>query len=232
MQTIHQPPHKTDGAYYEAAHSWYQEKYESITCSRNRYRLFALMNSVLLGLSIGSIMMLLPLKHTVYRMIEVNQQTGEMTELKEMEGHTFASHWVMNRYFINQYVQLRESYHVEDIKRAFNLVLALSARPIAQDYRFNTVDTNPQSPINVLGDAYYREVKVLSINQLNTNTAIARYQTMTHNKGNLGEVKTEDWQVIVKWDYANPSESLKERDKNPLGFRITYYQNSPVFSEK
>jgi type IV secretion system protein VirB8 len=218
--------------YYTESSSWYQEKYESITCSRNRYRVLAFLNSVLLGLSLIAIVSMMPLKQYIYRLIEVNKQTGEMTVLKEIEGKTFAPTWVMNRYFINQYIQSRESYHLEDIKRAFNLVIALSARSIADEYSANTIDSNPKSPINALKDVYYKEVNVLSINQLNADTAIARYQTITHNKSNVNDVKLEDWQVIVKWEYKNPAESLAERDKNPLGFKVNYYQNSPVFAEK
>ncbi|MBV9576408.1 MAG: type IV secretion system protein [Gammaproteobacteria bacterium] len=223
---------KENESYYTDAKSWYQENYESIICSRNRYRLFALINSILLGLSIIAIIIMMPLKQYVYRIIEVNKQTGEIAELREMEGHTFTTNWVINRYFINQYVQLRESYHLSDIKRCFNIVAALSSSPIAKEYVFNTLDSNPKSPINLFKDNFYRDVKVLGINQLNENTAMARYQTITHNKNELNEIKTEDWQVILKWEYTNPSESLEERDKNPLGFKITYYQNSPIFSDK
>ena len=174
----------------------------------------------------------MPLKQYIYRIIEVNKATGEITQLKEMEGHTFSANWVINRYFINQYVQVRESYSLNDIKRCFNLVAALSSPSIAKAYIYNTVDSNPNSPIVLLKDDFYREVKVLSINQLNEKTAMVRYQTITHNKNNLNEVKNEDWQVILRWEYINPSESLAERDKNPLGFKITYYQNSPVFADK
>ena len=182
----------TDKQYYQEAASWYQENYESVICSRNRYRLLALINSILLGLSVIAIVIMVPLKQTVYRIIEVNKQTGEITQLKEMEGHVFSANWVISRYFIHQYVELRESYSLSDIKRSFNLVAALSSAPIAKEYVFNTVDSNPKSPIHLFKDNYDREVKILGINQLNDHTAMVRYQTITHNKNELNDVKTEE----------------------------------------
>lgn len=236
LNTQHEVDHVNDEVtqpgYFKEAKTWYQENYEVVTASRNRYRLMCGAFGLLLALAVTAIIIIMPLKAYIYRIIEVNKQTGEMTILKEMEGKTFSSTFVINRYFINQYVQNRESYSMEDIKRKFNLVLAMSAKPIADEYLANTVSTNPKSPIKLLGNEFYREVRVMSINQLNPNTALVRYQTLTHNKNNLAETKTDDWETVVKWEYVNPSESLEERDKNPLGFSVIYYQNSPVFSEK
>jgi type IV secretion system protein VirB8 len=163
-------------------------------------------------------------------MIAVNHQTGEITVLKELEGHAFSANWAINRYFINQYLQLRQGYSWDDIKRRFNLVISMSDELIAKEYIANTMDTNPTSPLVLLNKNFYRDVTVLSINQLNSNTAMARFKTMTHDKNNPADIKTEDWQVVLKWEYVNPAESQQERDKNPLGFHITYYQLSPVFA--
>lgn len=218
--------------YYQAAKTWYQENYESVTCAKNRYRLLAILLGILLGLSIGAIIVMMPLKTFTYQMLEVNQQTGEVTVLKELEGSKYNANWVVTRYFINQYIQQRQGYSLDDIKRRFNLVIAMSNASIAKEYADNTVDTNPKSPIVLLKNDYYRDVQVLSVNQLNDNTAVARFRETTHSRFNANEIKTTDWQVILKWDYVNPSESLADRDKNPLGFKVSYYQLSPVFSDK
>jgi type IV secretion system protein VirB8 len=218
--------------YYQSARSWHEENYESLYCSRNRYRLFSFAVCVLLGLCIAAITAVLPLKQYIYRIIEVNKQTGELTVLKELEGNRFPVAWAMDRYFINQYIQEREGYSFEDIKRNYNLVIAMSGQTIANQYMADTVDTNPNSPIKRFNDRYYKEVKVLSINSLNKNTAIARYQTLLHNKDDVNDVKTEDAQAVIKWDYIDRAKPPAERDKNPLGFTVTYYQISPVFAEK
>lgn len=218
--------------YYQSARSWYEENYESLQCSRNRYRIFTFTMCALFALCIAAIIAILPLKQYVYRIIEVNKTTGELTVLKELEGNKLQATWAMDRYFINQYVQGREGYSFEDITRNYNLVIAMSARPIANKYMADTVDTNPASPIKLLSDRYYKEAKVLSINQLNPNTAIARFQTALVNKDNFNDTKKEDWQAVIKWDYVDRAVPLSDRDKNPLGFTVTYYQVSPVFAEK
>lgn len=221
----------TEGDHYIAAKHWYQEVYESIVCSRDRYRLLAILLGGLLTITIIALLILLPLKQYFYRILTVNQTTGEVVQLKELETSRLPQSWVMTRYFINQYIQAKNTYHYDDIKRSFNLTLAMSAPAIAKNVEGETVDTNPQSPINVLGREGYQDVLVLSINQLNANTALARFRTLTHPKEDTARVKQADFQVVVKWDYQNTKVPLQERDLNPLGFRVTYYQASPLFTD-
>jgi type IV secretion system protein VirB8 len=219
----------TQAGYYQAAKDWYQEKYELITVSRNRYRVLAMGLGLLLALSFGAFIMLLPMKQYVYRLIEVNQQTGEVNALKEMEGNKYAGNWVITRYFIHQYVLNRHLYSHEDVKRTFNMTLAMSSKSIADDYSETIMDVNPESPLNILNTDYYREVNILGINQLNEKTALVRFKTITHHKTNKNDVKVEDLQAVVKWEFNNFPASLKDSDKNPLGFFVTYYKVTPVY---
>lgn len=222
---------KMRGDYYQQAGDWYQDQYASMAISRHRYRLFAASAGVLLALSLIAIATMMPLKQYIYRIIEVNHQTGEVTALKELEGNRYAANWVMVRYFLNQYVMNRHLYSKEDIKRTFNLALSLSAKPIADDYAQQILDTNPQSPLNVLKDDYYRNVEVLGINQLNENTALVRFRTLTISKSDKSDKKINELQAVIKWEFSNITASLQDRDDNPLGFFVTYYQESPVYAE-
>lgn len=217
--------------YYIAAKNWYQEVYESTLCSRDRYRLLAVLLGGLLTISIIALVILIPLKQYFYRILTVNQTTGEVVQLKELESSRLSENWVMTRYFINQYIQNKNTYHYDDIKRSFNLTLAMSAPLISKNVESEIVDTNPQSPINVLGKEGYQDVVVLSINQLNANTALGRFRILTHPKEDTARVKQADFQAVVKWDYQNTKATLQERDLNPLGFRVTYYQASPLFTD-
>ncbi len=217
--------------YYTLAKNWYQEVYESTLCSRDRYRLLAIFLGGLLSLSMIALVIILPLKHYFYRILTVNQTTGEVVQLKELETSRLPENWVMTRYFINQYIQNRNTYHYDDIKRSFNLTLAMSAPTIAKNIEAEIVDTNLASPINVLGKEGYQDVTVLSVNQLNLNTALARFKILTHPKENAVHFKQTDFQAVIKWDYQNNKATLQERDLNPLGFRVTYYQVSPLFTD-
>ena len=229
LSTIKSYPTNVD--YYQESQTWYSEVYESMICSRDRYRLLTIILSILFSMSIVSLIAMLPLKQYVYRIMEVNTQTGEVSELNQLENTTLSESWVMTRYFISQYIQNRNNYHFEDIKRTFNLVLAMSSKAIAADYNNETVDTNPKSPLNLLGKDFYRDVTILSQNQLNKNTALVRFKTITHNRTNPNDTKTEDFQAVIKWEYQNIKESLPDREKNPLGFSVSYYQISPIVTE-
>jgi type IV secretion system protein VirB8 len=223
-------PDPQQDTYYQAASSWYIEVYESLQCSRDRYRALAIALVMLTMLCIGSMAAMLPLKTSIYRILEVNTQTGEISQLTQLESTKLTEKWVVTRYFINQYVRERHEYHFEDIKRSFNDVLSMSQPDISSSYSQDIIDTNPKSPINVLGKDSYRDVVVLGQNQLNANTALVRFRTLTHSKANPADVKTDDYQVVIKWQYRNSQATLSERDTNPLGFTVTYYQVSPLYN--
>jgi type IV secretory pathway component VirB8 len=161
----------------------------------------------------------------------VNRQTGEVTALKELEGHQYSANWVMIRYFLHQYVMNRHLYSNEDIKRTFNVALAMSAKSIASEYEEQIMDTNSESPLNTLNTSFYRDVEILGISQLNYNTALVRFKTITVNKSAKNDKKTKDLQAVIKWQFVDAPASLKDRDDNPLGFFVTYYQESPVYAE-
>ncbi|MCE3237826.1 MAG: virB8 [Gammaproteobacteria bacterium] len=230
-ERLSQEVFKTEGNYYREAKHWYEEVYESVLCSRDRYRLLSVILGGLLTLSLIALVLLIPLKKVVYRVLTLNQTTGEVVQLKELEGSHFSENWIMTRYFISQYIQAKNTYHYTDIKRLFNATLAMSAPIIAKNVEAEMVDTNPESPINQLGKEGYQDVIVLSINQLNANTALARFRILTHPKDDPTHVKSADFQVVMKWDYQNTKSSLEERDLNPLGFKVTYYQASPLFTD-
>lgn len=223
-------PHPKGTDYYQAAQNWYSEVYESLICSRDRYRLCTVLFGILLAMSVSAIALMMPLKHYFYRMIAVNQTTGEVTQLKEIEPDSVAHNWSVTRYFIHQYIQNRHAYSFEDIKRTFNLVLAMSDHLVAKNYSEQTIDSNPDSPITQLGQNKYRDVTVYSINQLNQDTALIRFKVTTHDRTNPNEMIKKDYQAVLKWHYQL-SHDASLRDKNPLGFEVTYYQMTPVQPE-
>lgn len=229
---LEKPAKQTNVSYYQAAKSWYQENYESVVCSRNRYRLSTISLGVLLAITLITMSVMLPLKSYYYRILTINHQTGEVAVLKEIEGNNYTTNWTMTHFFLNQYVQARESYSFEDIKRKFNNVIAMSEGEISDKYIAEMIDTNPQSPINTLKKDYYREVEVFGIDKLNDQTALARFKVITYNRSDINDKKEKDWHAIIRWKYTNEKTSLETRDKNPLGFKVTYYQLEPVFTDK
>lgn len=217
--------------YYQQAKSWYIERYEINEASLNRYRLVAFILCMLLGLSLISISIMLPLKQYVYRVITLNQVTGEMVNLKEVDPNDYSSNWLVTRFFINQYILDRNLYNHDDYLRTYNNALALSDQLNAEELHNEFIYTNPKSPLNILKNESYRDVVVLSINQLNQNTAIVRFKTTTKSKTENSEAKIEELQAVVKWKYTTPPDDIDYHDVNPLGFYVTYYQVSPVIGE-
>lgn len=214
--------------YYQQAKSWYEERYEIFEASLNRYRFISLGLGVLLGLSIISISVMMPLKQYTYRMITLNQTTGEVVNLKEVNPDNYSANWSVTRFFINQYILDRNLFNYDDYLRAYNSALALSDKANAEALHNIFILSNPESPLNTLKKDHYRDVLVLSINQLNTNTAIVRFKTTIHSKSDVNDKKIEEMQAVIKWKYSSAPADIDYRDINPLGFYVTYYQVSPV----
>jgi len=218
---------ETESNFYDHAKSWYEDHYQNILCSRNRYRTMAMAFAILLTLSIVAITTMLPLKSYYYRIIMMDGKTGNITVLKEVEYSKIPVTHAITESLISRYIQEREHYDYEDIKRSFNVVIALSDKAVAEKYIADTtVDTNPTSPIKTLNTEFYKTVSNMFIQELNDNTATARFSVQTFSKENHTEVKKENFQAIIKWEYRKPSESNEERYDNPVGFNVTYYQVS------
>ena len=70
-------------------------------------------------------------------------------------------------------------------------------------------------------------VSITSINRLNEHTADIKFIKTLHDRASNA---TQDIhkEAIVKWKFseANTTEKMLERD--PLGFKVTYYQVSQV----
>jgi type IV secretion system protein VirB8 len=213
--------------YYQEADHWRYQIHESQTVWLHRSLLLNLLLLLLLTLMTAACLCLFPLKQSVPYVYALNQTTGELTQLGKAEPRTYAQDWLLTRYFLIQYVINRESYSADNLERPYQITYAMSDATIAKRYEEEVNSNNPRSPLNLYSKDKIVTVHVLSVSQLNHDTAEVRFIKTLHDKDANTQHRLQKT-AIIKWKYTTPITTQKMLDRNPLGFKVTYYQVNQV----
>lgn len=205
-------------------------RYQCFDSVRLRLRWAWMVNGcllILLGLSLGILFCLFPLKQTLPFVISLNETTGEITPLGELNPTSFDNQWTLTRFFILRYLQNRESYHADNLERPYQIAYAMSDSVLAEQYALEANTQNPNSPSQRYKQDKFVTVSVQSVAKLNDNTAEVHFEKILHDKitGSEGRMPMV---AIVKWEYRAQKVTQKMLDRNPLGFTLTYYHPTPV----
>ena len=106
-------------------------------------------------------------------------------------------------------------------------VNAQSADSVKKQYEEKVKSTNQHSPYRLYGKDKYVTVKVISINRLNDNTVDVKFEKKLHDRTASTEQVTQK-EAIIKWEFSDAETTQKMLDRDPLGFKVTYYQVSQV----
>lgn len=213
--------------YYKATSDWAYDMYQSQTVWLRRTLLALIMVALLLGLSLLSNLYLFPLKEKVPYLYAFDKATGEITKIGTLEPTTLSANWELTRYFLIQYVINYESYNAENIEIPYQMVWAQSADNVKKQYELQVKSGNPKSPFRIYGKDKYITVRVISINRLNDNTVDVKFEKKLHDRSANTE-KIIHKEAIMKWEYFEAQTTQKMLDRDPLGFKVTYYQVSQV----
>ena len=183
--------------------------------------------SVLLCLSLSANLLLIPLKEKVPYLYAFDQASGEITKIGELQPNKLSGDWALSRYLLTHYVMNYESYHIENLELPYQLVWAQSSEEVKKHYEEKVKSTNPQSPYRLYAKDKYITVRVISINKLNKNTVDIKFQKTLHDRAtSLEEISYQE--AILKWEFSTAETSQKMLDRDPLGFKVTYYQSTQV----
>src|SRR3990167_8481783 len=211
--------------FYHQTADWAYDMYQSQTLWLRR-TLFALITLFfLLALSLLSNLYLFPLKEKVPYLYAFDHATGEITKIGTLESTTLSSNWELSRFFLIRYVINAESYDADNIEHPYQLVWAQSADHVRAKYEEKMASDNLSSPYKQYGKDKYVTVRVTSINRLNENTVDVKLEKTLHDRSSNTE-RTIQKEAIIKWEYINAETTEKMLDRDPLGFKVTYYQVS------
>lgn len=213
--------------FYQAASDWAYDMYQSQTVWLRRSLFGMLLLTFLLALSLILNVCLFPLKEKVPYLYAFDHATGEITKIGTLEPTNLSSNWELSRYLLIHYVMNYESYDADNIELPYQMVWAQSADNVRQHYEALVKSDNPVSPYKLYSKDKYITVRVISINKLNDNTVDIKFEKTLHDRTSATEQVTQK-EAIVKWEYTAAQTTQKILDRDPLGFKVTYYQVSQV----
>ncbi|HAT8967392.1 TPA: hypothetical protein JBA93_11925 [Legionella pneumophila subsp. pneumophila] len=219
--------------YFKRARSWADDQFGRIEQSRNRYQaaFFSAM-----GLNVAAIMVIGMLAHyqTVVPMLVHHYDNG-VTTVEPIENKETPINRAQIESDIARYIQYRESYDASSYRAQFELVHLLSNSTVAKEYLQEQDAANATSLIHVLGNHIKREVRIYSINFLDSILANEKDLHKDHHAlaevvfslidtdKTSGKTTTTHYNAMISWRYTNPPDSPETRWKNWDGFEVTRY---------
>lgn len=183
--------------------------------------------TVLLGMSLAANLLLIPLKEKVPYLYAFDHATGEVTKIGALEPTTLSANWELSRYLLIHYVMNYEGYDYDNLDVPYQLVWAQSADHVRSQYEAFMKSDNQQSPYKRFGKDSYVTVRVISVNLLNENTVDVKFEKTLQDRTSQSKQVIQK-EAIIRWEYQAAETSQKMLERDPLGFKVTYYQVSQV----
>lgn len=211
----------------DAASDWAYEMYLSQSVRLRRATLVIISLILLLALSLINTLVLIPLKENVPYLYAFDHASGEITKIGNLERTTLTENWALTRYLLIHYVTNHEEYSADNIDVPYQFVWAQSSENVRKQYEEEVKSSNDKSPYRLYGKDKYVTVRVIAINQLNDNTVDVKFEKTLHDRA-VGSELVSQKEAIIKWEYSRVETTQKMLDRDPLGFKITYYKASSV----
>ncbi len=180
----------------------------------------AVMTLVAVG-SLGTLVLLVPLKTYEPYMIVVDKTTGFVEVKRPMTEGPLTQDEAVTTFNVVRYIKARETYDPRALKDNFDLAQLLATGQAARDLVDLYSPTNPQNPVKLFGTGTEVAVSVKSVTFPNNRTALVRFAT--EEKTQTGTT-TRDWVSLVRFRYTAAPMRNAWRFDNPLGFQVVEYR--------
>ncbi|QQV79469.1 conjugal transfer protein TraJ (plasmid) [Sphingomonas aliaeris] len=212
--------------YLETARTWEYDRMRDAIQSKRLAWIVAGGACALAVASVAAVAMLTPLKTVQPYVIRVDKTSGEteiVTALKGPQPRTYDD--AVNRYFISQYVRLREGWLNDAARENAYAVMLMSDQAEASRYLGNVQSSNRNAPSNIYGGKGFVSIAIRTISFLSPTVAQVRF-TKIITFGQSAPV-AQNWNAILTFRYTTAPEHEKDRNLNPLGFQVVNYRSDP-----
>lgn len=177
-----------------------------------------------------ALVLLMPLKRVEPFVIRVDNASGVVDVVPTYTGERSASE-IVTRYLLSHYVTVCERFNFATAESDYEECGAFHGAQRNQEWAASWTLSNPKSPLNVHKDGSSVRVQVQSVSFFKRASGIAdlaqiRYLRAERTNANAAEHATH-WIATIQYAYAAPSQDLKTRAWNPLGFKILEFRPEP-----
>lgn len=176
-------------AYFAQARRWDEDRLARARRSEGIAWAAAAIGAALALAGVGTAAALAPLKSVEPFVIRVDRSTGAVDVMSGLKGDLTPEEAV-SKYFVAQYVRLRESWLPASAAEDFAQVAILSSPAEQRRYAERFRSANPESPHALYGPDGVAEAQVRTISFINERVAHVRFRR-TARKG--GAVTSEDF---------------------------------------
>ncbi len=212
--------------YYETSRTWEYDRMRAAIQSKRLAWGVAAGACTLAVASVAAVAMLSPLKTVEPYVIRVDKSSGEtqvVTALKEPQPRTYED--AVNRYFISQYVRLREGWLNDAARENAYTVMLASDQAESGRYLNSVQANNKNAPSNIYGDKGFVSISIRTISFLSPTVAQVRFTKIITFGQNTPIA--QNWNAILTFRYTTAPEHEKDRNINPLGFQVVNYRSDP-----
>lgn len=210
-----------DERYYRAGATWEDDTHRSLRRSRTLAWLVSGAASVVAGLSLLTLVLILPLKQFEPYVIEVDKTTGYLEVARALKPGDLSQNEAVTAANLVRYIRARETYDAREIKQNYDLAQLYSTGTASRDLTWAYTPSNAQSLDKVYGRNVTISVDVKSVSLLNSTTASVRFSTTTRRENSS---TTDNWVAVVKFRYTTTPIKNEWRFDNPLGFQVIEYR--------
>jgi len=216
--------------YFEEAASWDADRVLRLQRSERRAWWVAGAGWAGIVLLTLALMLLTPLKQVEPFVIRVDRSTGMVDTVPVYAGKDdFPA--AVTRYFLDQYVMVCERFDFATAESDYEECGALNSPQRNQVWSAKWARTNPDSPLNRYKDGTTVSAHVIAITLFRhasgmQDLAQVRYVRVIHRAGGSARTRTY-WIATIQYTYTKPSSDPRDREWNPLGFKVLDFHAEP-----
>jgi type IV secretion system protein VirB8 len=173
-------------------------------------------------LGVGALAALAPFKTVIPLVFRVDNATGVVERVYDVQGGAMEATEASKRYFLWQYVRLRHSYSPAEAQSSFEAVMLMSSRTVQGEYAADYRGSNPTSPQVVLGRNGSASLRWVSTSFLGPKLAQVRF-VQIERKGDF-PLPPKRMVATIGFDFSPGEVSSSSINVNPLGFIVTSYR--------
>ena len=174
------------------------------------------------ALGVGGMAAMAPLKTVLPVVFRVDNATGAVERVYDLQGGNLAASEATTRYFLWQYVRYRQTYSPQEAQATFTAVTLMSSPAVQNEYAAAFRGSNPTSPQVVLGRDGSASVRFLSTSLLGPKLAQVRFIQQERKGETL--LPPKRMVATIAFDFAPGQVTTNEINVNPQGFIVTSYR--------
>ena len=217
-------------AYFEEAATWDADRLRRAHRSERRAWWIAGAGWAGIVLLALALMLLMPLKRVTPFVIRVDRSTGAVDTVPVYAGEDDFS-GAVTRYFLDQYITVCERFDFATAESDYEECGAFNAPARNQRWYAHWARTNPDSPLNRYKDGTTVSAHVIAITLFRHasgmhDLAQVRYVKVVHASGGSAGQRSY-WIATIQYTYTKPSSDPRDREWNPLGFKVLDVEADP-----